>query len=251
MGRFESTAAFYDLYREPYPSQFFAEVARRLRFQGTERLLDVACGPAPLAIGFAPFVGSCAGVDPEPEMIAAARYAASQADVDLELIASRFEDLSVPPGAFAIVTIGRALHWLDREIAPGLLGRMLAPGGHVLICSSITAEGPVNPWASTYRATRKSWSPGTDERRYHVDVDEWFRHSPVRKVEEISVNYCHRVTVESLIGRALSMSTTSPQALGERRDAFETALREALQAFAEDGTLSEEIRTKALVFHRE
>jgi ubiquinone/menaquinone biosynthesis C-methylase UbiE len=113
MGRFESTVPFYSLYREPYSPEFFAE-ARRLRFQGTERLLDAACGPAPLAIGFAPFVASCVGVDSEPEMVAAARLGASQANVPLELLTSRLEDIPATLGLFQIVTIGRALHWLDR-----------------------------------------------------------------------------------------------------------------------------------------
>ena len=100
MGRFESTVAFYDLYREPYPAEFFAEVAGRLRFAGTERLLDIACGPAPLAIGFAPYVASCVGVDPEPGMLAAARELSGQAGARLELIESRFEDLPTSAGVF-------------------------------------------------------------------------------------------------------------------------------------------------------
>jgi 2-polyprenyl-3-methyl-5-hydroxy-6-metoxy-1,4-benzoquinol methylase len=117
MSRFESTVPFYSLYRKPYPPEFFAEVARRLRFQGMGRLLDAACGPAPLAIGFAPFPASSVGVDSEPERVASALLAASQADISLELLTSRLEDVPRSIGLFHIVTIGRALHWLERDTA--------------------------------------------------------------------------------------------------------------------------------------
>lgn len=42
-------------------------------------MLDIGCGPAPRAIGFAPYVASCDGVDPEPAMPAAASAQASVA----------------------------------------------------------------------------------------------------------------------------------------------------------------------------
>jgi Arc/MetJ family transcription regulator len=47
------------------------------------------------------------------------------------------------------------------------------------------------------------------------------------------------------------MSTTSPEVLGERREAFEIALRAALEPFAEGGTLAEQVNARAQVFRRE
>jgi hypothetical protein len=249
MSRFASTVPFYNLYREPYPREFFTEVARRLAFQGTERLLDAACGPAPLAIGFRPFVASCVGVDSEPEMVASARRAASRANLPLELLTSRFEDVPRSLGLFHIVTVGRALHWLVRDAALPVLERLLMARGLVLVCGAIAEEG-ANPWAAPFHATRRTWSSDPDERRYHIDPEAWFRDSNFRRIEEISVSYRHRITVESLIGRALSLSTTSPRALGDRRQSFEAALSAAVQPFAEDGSLPEEVVARAVVFCR-
>jgi hypothetical protein len=59
--------------------------------------------------------------------------------------------------------------------------------------------------------------------------------------EEVSVSYRHRLPLESVIDRALLLSTTSPAVLGERRQAFEVALPVAAEPFAKDGTLSEEV----------
>ena len=64
MGRFASTVEFYARYREPYPPEFFEKIAEQISLRGDETLLDVGCGPGMLAIGFAPFVGSCTGLDP-------------------------------------------------------------------------------------------------------------------------------------------------------------------------------------------
>jgi ubiquinone/menaquinone biosynthesis C-methylase UbiE len=251
MGRYESSVAFYNRYREPYPREFFAEAAGRLQFAGTERLLDIACGPAPLAIGFAPYVASCVGVDPEPAMLAAARQLAGEAGVRLELIESRLEDLPASTSVFQIATVGRALHWLDREGALPVLGRVLVSGGYMLVCAALSAKEPENPWAKAFHQIRLAWSSEPDERRYRINTYAWFADSPFRRGEEISVNYHHRVTLDSLIGRALSMSTTSPAVLGERRARFEEALRTALEPFVEDGKLAEVVHARAQVFRRE
>lgn len=251
MGRYESSVAFYDRYREPYPPAFFAEAASRLRFQGTERLLDAACGPALLAIGFAPYVGSCVGVDPEPGMLAVARRLAEEAGARLELIESRIEDLPASAGAFHVATVGRALHWLDRNGAIAVFERLLASGGYVLICGALSVYGPENSWAALFREIRREWSSEPDERRHHINVDAWFAESPFRKVDDIQVSYHHRVTLDGLIGRALSMSTTSPAVLGDRREDFEMTLRTTLEPFAEDGTLAEEVHARAQVFRKE
>jgi predicted RNA methylase len=50
MGRFASTVAYYESARPPYGAGFFAEVARELGLDGSQRLLDIGAGPGILAI---------------------------------------------------------------------------------------------------------------------------------------------------------------------------------------------------------
>src|ERR1022692_2138091 len=83
MGLFASTVEFYARYREPYPPVFFEKVAEQIALRGDESLLDIGCGPGLLAIGFAPFVGRCTGLDPGTGMIAAAKAAAAEASCTL------------------------------------------------------------------------------------------------------------------------------------------------------------------------
>jgi SAM-dependent methyltransferase len=251
MGRFETTVPFYARYREPYPAVFFSAVAERLGFRGDEKLLDVGCGPGLLAVGFAPFVGSCTGVDPEPAMLAAARAAAQAAGVELRLIEARVEDLPAGIGAFDLVTIGRALHWLNREATLQVLNRIVAADGAVLSCGTRTSGSDLNPWAKPYEAVTRAWASEPDDqlyrRRYHIDHAAWFAGSRFQMVEEIKLTYRHRVTIADLVGRALSKSTTSPEVLGDRRAAFEDAIGKALEPFAVEGVLDEEVEPVATV----
>jgi predicted RNA methylase len=77
MGRFATTAALYEDLRPPYPPAFFRSVAEKLALSGQSALIDLGTGPGLLALGFAPFAGRIVGVDPEPDMIAAAARASA------------------------------------------------------------------------------------------------------------------------------------------------------------------------------
>ncbi len=250
MGPFETAAEFYH-YREPYPPAFFESVAARLSLTRGTRLLDVGCGPGILAIGFAPFVGSCTAVDHEPEMLRAARAASAEARADITFIQEGIQDLDCGASFFDFVTIGRALHWLPREATIGLLERIIAPGGSIAVCGSTATGAPVNAWVVKFKEVRTAWASNPDESRYKVDaayMDQWFAPSRFRKIEDISVVCRQQVTVPELIGRALSFSITSPAVLGERRPQFEAEMRAALEPYAQGGELEEEVVAKAAVF---
>ena len=249
MGRFASTVEFYTRYREPYPRRFFHATAERLSLDGDEALLDVGCGPGPLAIGFAPLVGTCTALDPEPGMIEAARAAAEQAGVRLSLRHARIEDFATSE-SFDLVTIGRALHWLDRRSALEVLERIVSRAGRILICRSTSVETTSAPWLKPYQEICRTWSDDPDRRRYRVDETEWFAGSQFYKVDSISVTETNYVCVADFVGRALSKSNTSPAVLGGRQADFEVAIRKALEPFLEDGVLREEIVASAAIFSR-
>jgi len=247
VGRFDSTVEFYAKYREPYPAEFFRHAAEKLGLRGTERLLDAGCGPAPLAIGFAPYVGCCVALDPERDMIAAARSEADKSGVRLELIQGRIEELPAEPGEFHLVTVGRALHWFDRDRALETLDRIVAPGGAIAICAALSSRGPVNPWAAKFHEVRLAWASNPDETCYRIDFDQWFAGSRFHGVDRIQVIERRQITVRDLVHRALSMSTTSPAVLGDRRAEFEAAMAAGLEPFSTDGTLEETIVAGAYI----
>jgi SAM-dependent methyltransferase len=248
MGRFASTVEFYARYREPYPPEFFQKVAEEVGLRGVETLLDVGCGPGMLAIGFAPFVGSCIGLDPEPGMIAAAKSAAADAGVPLSLIHGRIEEFPITKTS-DVITIGRAIHWLERAPTLAVLGRILAPeSGRILVCRASSIETPETPWVKPYRKVRSAWASGPTEKQYRIHPEEWFADSRFSAKGEISVTARRLVTVSDLIGRALSRSNTSPEVVAGGRERFEKAIEGILQPFVQDEVLTEQIVARASIF---
>ncbi len=250
MGRFASTVEFYARYREPYAPAFFKKVVEQIVLRRDETLLDVGCGPGLLAIGFAPFVGHCTGLDPEPLMITAARDAATEARVALSLIQSRIEELPTNQ-TYDVITIGRALHWLERTATLAVLERILAPDfGRILICRASTVETLETPWVKPYRKVRSAWASGPEERQYRINPSEWFADTCFSAVGEIAVTECRQVTITDLIGRALSRSNTSPEVVAAGREQFEAEIAGALEPFVRDGVFVEQIVARASVFGR-
>lgn len=244
MGRFETTAATYAARREPYPAAFFAAAAERLSLTGREALIDLGTGPGVLALGFSPYVARIVGVDPEPAMIAEAERAAAEAGVTFPIVLGRAEEVGADLGSFDLVTIGRALHWMEREPTLAALDRMLAPGGRILVCGSRMSEA--NPWRQAFQRVTRAWSGDTpDHRRIHEPFFDGTRYA---RTADIEVVHRQPIDVEALVARALTRSTTSPAALGDRAEAFKAELREALAPFLGDGVGEEIIEARARVF---
>ncbi|HZZ56375.1 MAG TPA: class I SAM-dependent methyltransferase [Opitutaceae bacterium] len=247
MGRFESTVPYYRRFRQPYPPAFFAGLARLLDLRGSEALIDIGCGPAPLALGFAPFVRRVCGIDPEPAMIADARAAAAEAGVGLALWEGRIEEPPPDAGTFELATIGRALHWLDPGAACAALERLVAAGGNIVIAGAHTPEAE-NPWLPAYEKLREGLRDGTP---YRFDPAGFFAGSRFALQAHYSTLSEHTISVDILVGRFLSMSNTSPAALGPRVREAEEQLRAQLRPYAAaDGSLREVVEARATIVSR-
>jgi ubiquinone/menaquinone biosynthesis C-methylase UbiE len=247
MGRFESTAPTYAARREPYPPAFFAAVAEALRLDGREALIDLGTGPGLLALGFAPYVGRILGVDPEPAMVVEARRAAAAAQITFPVIDGRAENIAAELGPFDLVTIGRALHWMDREATLAAFDRILAPQGRILICGSTSVAGDINPWRPAYEALLRSWGGRRDGRHRRL-YEHWFDGTRFVPVAEIRTTHHQEITPEALFERALTRSATSPAVLGSAVAAFRVELLDALRPFFPDNEGQEVVEARAWIF---
>ena len=246
MGRFASTVAYYETARPPYGAAFFAGVALEFGLDGSQRLLDVGAGSGILAIGFARFCREVVGVDPEPGMVEAARVGAKRARVAVRFIEGRFENGAASLGEFDIITIGRAIHWLDPKPARAALECALAPGGKVLICGATSAKDRRNPWLETFNAVRDRWKGDRPSRDHHT----FFANGEFIRTGTIRVEGTYAIPVERLVERVLSMSTSSSERLGDEVSAMKSAMREALAPFAADGMIKDIVEARAEVFKR-
>lgn len=256
MSRFASTASTYEQLRPPYPGEFFRSVAQKLDLSERCTLIDLGTGPGLLALGFASYVGRIVGVDPEPAMLEAARQAAARTGHALTLIEGKAETLAFDIGTFDIVTIGRALHWMDRDATLARLGRLVARDGAILICASFSATDGRNPWLDGYNDIRRRWSParlweeagkGT---RTHRDLPAFFRGSAFAPAELVTVETNHTVSMQDLARRTLTYSSSSPGALGDNVEAMLRDVESHLASFGRDGVIAETIVSTAQIVKR-
>ena len=257
MGRFATTVALYEELRPPYPPAFFREVAQRLRLTHAQALIDLGTGPGLLALGFCPYVGRIVGVDPEPAMIAAAKDAASRGSLPLSLIEGKAEDLSGDLGSFDVVTIGRALHWMDRKAVLARLDTLVAaPNGMILVCSSHSAADGANPWLDHYNEARRAWSNASlwsesgSGARVHRDLAAFLDGSKFHLVDTIKVESNHDIGVRDLARRVLTFSSSSPEVLGDRAEAMLRDVEERLSPFSREGVVTEVVVSVAQVATR-
>jgi SAM-dependent methyltransferase len=247
MGRFATTVPLYEEFRPPYPSEFFRTVAERLGLSKQHALIDLGTGPGLIALGFAPYVGRIVGVDPEPAMLAAARQAATRRAQDFTLIEGRAEALPADIGSFDVVTIGRALHWMDRDAMAQLFERLVAPEGVIVVCSSGSAADGRNPWLDEYNEARRLWSRSDRGERHREVLGAVLRGTRFHVSDVITVETTHQVSVTSLARRVLTFSTSSAEILGDRAEAMLRDVQERLLPLSHSGLLTEVIVSTAQV----
>ena len=255
--RFQSTAAYYLRYRIPYPDRLIDRVAERSGLKRGDHVLDLGCGPGQLGIAFARLQGAAVtAMDPEPEMLAAAEAGAQDAGVEITVRQGSSYDLGPEIGKLHLCVMGRSFHWMDRPATLAALDRLIEPGGAVVLFhdKSILAEpdwrGIVEPLAETY-------SPERNADRMLRKSKAWAPHeamllaSPFRNLERIGIVTEYTRDIEDIVGRVFSMSSTSPQALGDKAADFEAALRAELLAAAPDGKFKEIVEANGLLAFRD
>lgn len=254
-GRFESTVPYYARFRPRYPAALFELIAKRRGLDGRGRLLDLGCGPGFIAIAMAPYFAEVVGVDPEPAMLDAARQEAERAHVALTLVAGSSQTLGPELGVFRMATMGRSFHWMDRDATLATLDTMIEPGGAIALLGERLLDAPENGWRAAWEIVSRKYATARAHRR-HWSNPAWERHetvvlrSPFSVIDRVTVRGRRTSTLDDLIGRAYSMSSTSIAFLGERREAFELELRAALLEFSPSGVFNEIVESEALLASR-
>lgn len=250
--RFLTTVSHYVAGRLRYPPPLIAAVADAVRLERSDRLLDLGCGPGFLAIAFAPHVAEVVAMDPEPAMLAAAEAAAEGAKGRFTFVLGGSEQLGPGLGQFALVTMGRSFHWMDRLRTLATLDRMIKPTGGVALFVDRQPDAPENAWHKAWRATRERFAsqeaaPRPADAKDHASV---LRQSAFSNVRRLAERYRRRTSVDELVARALSTSTTSPAVLGQQQARFEQEIRAAVAPFAENGAVTEIVEAEALLATR-
>jgi SAM-dependent methyltransferase len=268
--RFRSAAPHYLAGRTPYAPRLIARVAaqtglsaRGLSAPGLSgaparggRVLDLGCGPGQLAMAFAPFAAEVLAVDPEPEMLRVARAAAGNAPI--RFVQGSSYDLGPAFGRFRLAVMGRSFHWMDREDTLRRLDALVEPGGAVVLFGDAHPDLPDNAWRGPWREVLDRYRTGsrTGPTKPSRPGADWVRHEAVlldsafRRLDVVAAIDRRHVPVATLIERALSRSSHTPDRLGERVEALSDEVVRALEPFAAGGMITEVVETYALIATR-
>ena len=107
--------------------------------------LDIGCGGGHLSFTLAPHVSRVVALDPSPGMLrAVSKGAAARGLSVIEAHQGNAEALPFATGAVPLIcTRYSAHHWTGLEAAVREIGRVLAPGGHMLVIDTLGHEDPL------------------------------------------------------------------------------------------------------------
>ena len=130
---FGRTAVDYERYRPGFPDDFFDRLVELRWIRPGLRALELGTGTGTLALGFAERGLEVTGLDIAPELLEVARSNARRAGVDAGFVEGRSEATGLPASSFDLVSAGQCWWWFDSDAAAREAGRLLAPGGRLLI----------------------------------------------------------------------------------------------------------------------
>ena len=254
--RFQTTVPYYARYRLGYPDELIARIVQIVGLKPGDSVMDLGCGPGLVAIPFARAGLRVTAIDPEPSMVEAAKEAARDAGVLLDVRQGSSFDLPAGIDPFNLVTMGRSFHWMDREATLKILDGLIVPDGAMALLHDNRPRTVENRWRKALndlsneygrRESAHIQERESDMSRSHESV---LLRSPFNQLESVGVFIERKLTADDIVGLAFSLSTTAPQKLGERKEAFERELRARLAELSPDGRFSEIAEMYALIARR-
>jgi SAM-dependent methyltransferase len=197
------------------------------------------------------------GIDPEPEMLDAARQAAQEAGVGIVLRQGSSFDLPAGIGPFKLVTMGRSFHWMDRAATLAALDALVTLDGGVVLFDDKHVWTVENLWRAKLRDLGDRYGRLESPNVAAENSSGYRRHesllmdSPFPALESASVFIRREISADDVVGLAFSLSTSTPAKLGALKAQFESELRAELAALSPDGRFTEIVEMNALIARRD
>jgi ubiquinone/menaquinone biosynthesis C-methylase UbiE len=254
--RFRNTVAAYQAYRLDYPPRLIDRLVALAGLRAGDAVLDLGCGPGHLALALARHGMAVTALDPEPQMLEAARAAARAEGLTIDFHQRGSDALTPADGPFRLVTIGRAFHWMDRTATLAMLDRIVAPDGGVALLHDAHPPVDENAWYKIFGKLSEKYGRArmahVKERGEggHRRYESFLFASAFTRIDGLSVTIRQAIDEDAIVGRAFSTSICARDSLGERAADFETDLRTALRELSPDGRFTEIAELVAVLARR-
>ena len=130
---FGATAADYGRYRAGFPQRFFKRLFADDWISAGDKVLDLGTGTGTIARGLALRGCLATGLDSEQHLLTEAARLDREAATGVTYVEGRAEATGLPAHSFDVVTAGQCWHWFDRPRTVAEVGRVLVPGGRLII----------------------------------------------------------------------------------------------------------------------
>jgi SAM-dependent methyltransferase len=195
----------YERGRPAYPAAAVRTVARELGLTPASTVLDLAAGTGKLTRRLVPLAGRVIAVEPSEPMLD--RLRAKLPEVDAR--AGTAESIPVADHSVDALFVGEAFHWFRTAEACREIGRVLVPGGGlVLLWNRAQWSETELPWLSEfdalvrpYRRAAGEFPAGNDGWRLAVDESNLFG-----AVSCLEADYVHRISAEGFVALVGSFS---------------------------------------------
>lgn len=256
---YSGAAEFYAMGRLPYPQRLGDVIAEHLGLTGTERLLDLGCGPGSLTLLLAPRVGQILGVDADPDMLRVGEKRARELGIaNVTWRHAYAEDLEM--GADVdVLSLAQSFHWMNRDLVAKRLRGWLAPSGSVVHVGATTHEGtgadgleyPAPPRALIQQLVEAFLGP---DRRAGMTIVLGGQTAAGEEVAFAEAGFAgpHTIPVpggdvvtrsaKQVLASVLSLSSSTPALFGEQLAAFVHQVELLLKATSPSGLFSEQLR---------
>jgi len=261
------SAEYYERGRLPYPPELADRLASALELDGSGRAIDVGCGPGIIALRLAHLFEEMVGVDADRHMLEQARERAIERGIaNTRWVEMRAENLPGDLGTFRVATFAQSFHWMDRARVAERVRAMLESGGafvqvnHWSLKGEPVPESPspfppdddVQQLIKTYLGDSRRAGQGALPTATLSDEPEVLRGAGFGEPERVPLPAGEVVvtTVDEIVARYYSASSSAPHLFGARREEFEQELRELLHGASPSGSFAERVRDAELVIWR-
>lgn len=201
--RFSNRVSYYVRHRPGYPLAVLDFLAEELKLTPASVIADVGSGTGLLAELFLKNGNPLYGVEPNPDMRAAAETLL-QSYPNFHSVRGRAEDTTLPGQSVDFVTAGQAFHWFEVEQAGQEFRRILKPDGWVVLVWNERQAG-ASPLMQKYEELLRRYAAGFGEARCN-DADEQVFERFFSSFQERRFPNFQLLDAEGLAGRLLSSS---------------------------------------------